>query len=89
MRITQRIRDLIEEKQSAIMAGLDPAPAQLGREQYSLPPSTDTLSFARHYVAAVVPYVVVLKLNVGYFLYPDGIRHIRAIVRHAHVCREH
>lgn len=58
---------LREEKQSNIVAGLDPAVFAIGRGEKGLPEGTDKLEWSLNYIEAVAPYVACIKPNAGYF----------------------
>ncbi len=59
--------ELREEKQSNIVAGLDPAVFEMGRNEKGLPEGADKLEWSLRYIEAVAPYVLCIKPNAGYF----------------------
>jgi len=53
----------VEDKNSVLCAGLDPAEFSMGRGKKGLPPGTNKRDWALRYVAAVAPYCAAVKPN--------------------------
>ena len=61
----------VEQKNSVLCAGLDPAEFEMGRGEEGLPESVkdsqDKLSWGIHYLEAVAPYCAAAKANIQYW----------------------
>ncbi len=55
------------EKQSNIIAGLDPAVSEIGHGEKGLAPNTDLRDWSLQFIEAVAPYVAGVKLNQAFF----------------------
>lgn len=64
---TKRWHELREQKNSNIVAGLDPAVSEMGRGDKGLSEGADLLAWSLSFVDAVAPYVVMVKINQAYF----------------------
>lgn len=67
MTFTEQWHTAREQKQSNIIAGVDPAVFAMGRDEKGLPEGADKLAWSLAYIEAVAPYVVGIKPNAGYF----------------------
>ncbi len=56
-----------KNKQSNVIAGLDPALFEIGHGERGLPEEADLLAWCSAYIDAVEPYVVGIKINQAYF----------------------
>jgi len=59
----ERWLEAVDEKNSVLCAGLDPAEFSMGRGAKGLPPGTNKRDWALRYVAAVAPYCAAVKPN--------------------------
>ena len=64
----------VEQKNSVLCAGLDPAEYDLGREEEGLPDLVDKREWSFRYLEAVAPYAAALKINVNYWKDRDDMR---------------
>lgn len=67
MNSISRWHDIRTQKNSTVVAGLDPAVFSMGRGEKGLPEGADKLAWCLAYIDAVAPYVAALKPNAGYF----------------------
>src|SRR3989338_1042627 len=64
----------VEQKNSVLCAGLDPAEYDLGREEEGLPDLVDKREWSFRYLEDVAPYAAALKINVNYWKDRDDMR---------------
>lgn len=74
----------VEEKNSVLCAGLDPAPFEMGRGKKGLPKGVDKFEWSVAYVKAVAPFAAALKPNTQYWKDEDDMVHLREIYKLAH-----
>lgn len=63
----ERWHAIRKERQTTVVAGLDPAVSGMGRGEKGLPEGADKLEWSLAFIEAVAPYVAALKPNAGYF----------------------
>lgn len=68
------------EKKSNICAGLDPAIYDMKRGKKGLLDGIDKLKWSLDFVAAIAPYVSVIKLNIGYWMSIGDLKFLEKIV---------
>lgn len=72
------------EKQSNIVAGLDPAVYEIGHGEKGLPKEVDLLEWSISFINAVSPYVAAVKVNQGFFQGVGQRQALEQIVHHIH-----
>lgn len=71
------------EKKSRLVAGLDPAPFVMGKDEQGLPEEINLLQWGRAYIDAVAPHAPVLKYNGAFFQHPEGAAVLPELITHA------
>lgn len=74
----------VEQNNSVLCAGLDPAEFAMGRGKKGLPERVDKKSWSLAYVEAVAPYSAALKPNVQYWKDADDMAALAEIVELSH-----
>lgn len=67
MNFLEKWLESVDEKDSVLCAGLDPAEFAMGRGEKGLPEGASKLSWATKYIRAVAPYCAAVKPNFQYF----------------------
>ena len=78
----------VEENDSVLCVGLDPAEFSMGRGAEGLPPGTNKREWALRYVEAVAPYCAAVKPNFQYWKGEDDVaalKEIRDLARSLHL----
>ncbi len=75
--------DSVKEKNSVLVAGIDPAPFRMGRGPKGLPEETNKLEWTLDYVKAVAPYCAAVKPNIQYWKDSSDMEGLKKIVKFA------
>lgn len=74
----------VEQKNSVLCAGLDPADVEMGRGETGLPKGANKLDWALAYIKAVAPYCAAIKPNLQYWKNDEGMASLQKIANVAH-----
>jgi len=76
--------EAVEEKNSVLCAGLDPAVYEMGRGPKGLPEGVDKREWSLDYVRKVAPYSAALKPNIQYWKGEGDAEALKEIIKEAH-----
>ena len=82
--LLEKWREVSAQKNSLVVAGLDPADFAAGRDDKGLPKGADRLEWSLNYIDAVAPHVAVVKYNLGFFQNAGDRERLITLTEHAH-----
>jgi orotidine-5'-phosphate decarboxylase len=74
----------VQEKNSVLCAGVDPAEYEMGRGEKGLPEGVDKLEWSLKYIEAVAPYCAAVKPNTNYWEDIGDMQALMEITSYAH-----
>ncbi len=80
----EKWKKAVEEKNSILCAGLDPAEFEMGRGPKGLPQGVNKREWSVEYVEKVAPYCAAVKPNLRYWLNKGDMEALEEIVKLAH-----
>ncbi len=82
--LLEKWSDAVENKNSVLCAGLDPAEFEMGRGEDGLPKGAFKLNWSLRYLEAVAPFAAAIKPNVQYWKDSNDMDSLMTIVERAH-----